>query len=161
MCREAINAPDLIDFLCRTAGVSVPWKTHGRDIRPLLADPERTDWNSPMLMTHTARNYGAETDEIPTDARLTASTGVPWYALIRAGRYKYIRNLVAGETEELYDLRTDPEELTNLAGRREQAGRLRELRAAAVAELRRTDAGFVDRMPPTKVIDTPEPIRNQ
>lgn len=158
VCRQAINSPDLVDYLCRTAGVSVPWKTHGRDIRPLLENPERTDWNSPMLMTHTSRNYGAETDEIPTDARLTASTGVPWYALVRAGRHKYIRNLVAGETEELYDLGEDPEELTNLAGRPEHAGRLRELRAAAVAELRRTDAGFVDRMPATKSIDTLEPM---
>ena len=154
VCPHAVNAPDLIDFFCRTAEVKVPWKTHGRDIRPLLENPGRTDWDSPMLMTHTSRNYGAETNEIPTDGRLTASTGVPWYALIRTGRYKYVRNLVAGETEELYDLVSDPEELANLAARPEHAGRLRELRATAVAELRRTDAGFVDRMPPTKAHGT-------
>jgi hypothetical protein len=52
--------------------------------------------------------------------------------------------------EELYDLELDPEELTNLALKPEQAGRLRALRAKAIAELRRTDAKFVDRMPPTK-----------
>ena len=101
-------------------------------------------------MTHTSRNYGAETNEIPTDDRLTASSGVPWYALLRDGKYKYIRNLVAGETEELYDLESDPEELANLANRADQAARLRELRAKAIAELRRTDAKFVDRMPRTK-----------
>ncbi|MBI4626449.1 MAG: sulfatase, partial [Verrucomicrobia bacterium] len=55
-----------------------------------------------------------------------------------------------GETEELYELESDPEELTNLAARPEQAARLRELRARAIAELRRTDAKFVDRMPATK-----------
>ena len=64
-----------------------------------------------MLLTHTARCYGAETDVIPTDERLTAASDVPWYALLRDGKFKYIRNLVAGETEELYDLDADPEEV--------------------------------------------------
>ena len=60
------------------------------------------------------------------------------------------RNLVAGETEELYDLDSDPEELKNLAALPAHAARLRDLRAKTIAELRRTDAKFVDRMPPTK-----------
>lgn len=148
--KHPVNAPDLADLLCRTAGVTVPWKTHGRDIRPLLANPETTEWKLPLLMTHTARSYGAETDKIPTDERLTAASGVPWYALLRESKYKYIRTFVAGETEELYDLESDPEELTNLAGRAEHAARLKDLRAQTIAELRRTDAKFVDRMPPTK-----------
>ena len=33
----------------------------------------------------------------------------------RTDRYKYIRNLLPGETEELYDMKNDPEELVNLA----------------------------------------------
>jgi arylsulfatase A-like enzyme len=148
--KHPVNAPDLVDFFCRTAGVTLPWKTHGRDIRPLLANPGTTDWTSPTLMTHTARNYGAETDVIPTDDRLTAAGNVPWYALLRDGRYKYVRNLVAGETEELYDLAADPEELKNLAALPAHAERLRDLRAKTITELRRTDAKFVDRMPPTK-----------
>ena len=150
VCRQPVNAPDLVDLFCRTAGVTIPWKMHGRDIRPLLANPETASWTSPMLMTHTARNYGAETNQIPTDEALTAAGAVPWYALLRDGKYKYIRNLVAGETEELYDLETDPEELINLAGKREHAARLRQLREKAISELRRTEAGFVDRMPATK-----------
>lgn len=150
VCKHPVNAPDLVDFFCRTASVTIPWKMHGRDIRPLLSNPETKEWKSPLLMTHTSRNYGVETDVIPTDESLTSSSGVPWYALLRDGSYKYVRNLVAGETEELYELDSDPEELTNLASRPEHAGRLRELRAKAIVELRRTDAKFVDRMPPTK-----------
>lgn len=150
VCPHPVNAPDLVDLFCRTAGVTIPWKMHGRDIRPLLAQPDTKEWNSPMLMTHTSRNYGTETNRIPTDDSLTSTSGVPWYALLRDGHYKYVRNLVAGETEELYDLAADPEELTNLADQASHAIRLRDLRAKTIAELRRTDAKFVDRMPPTK-----------
>ena len=150
VCKHPINSPDLVDLFCRVAEVSVPWKTHGRDIRPLLENPETTEWNKPMLMTHTSRNYGAETDVIPTDGRLTSSSGVPWYALLRDGKFKYIRNLVEGETEELYDLDADPEELTNLAGDPSYAPQLAKLRQQAVGELRRTDAKFVNDLPKTK-----------
>lgn len=154
VCRQAVNAPDLVDLFCRVAEVRLPWKTHGRDMRPLLANPETAPWG-PTLMTHTGRHYGSETDIIPTDKRLTASGNVPWYALLRDGRFKYVRTFVAGETEELYDLAADPEERTNLAVRPEQAARLRELRVKAIAELRRTDAKFADRLPPTRAETSP------
>ena len=150
VCRHPVNSPDLIDLVCRTAQVEVPWKTHGRDVRPLLKNPETTDWSAPMLLTHTARSYGAETDTIPTDGRLTAASNVPWYAMLRDGKFKYIRNLVEGETEELYDLETDPDELKNLAFQPEHADRLKQLRAKATAELERTDAKFVGNLPKTR-----------
>jgi arylsulfatase A-like enzyme len=150
VCKHPINGPDLIDYFCRAAQVTLPWKTHGRDIRPLIENPETSSWKSPVLMTHTSRNYGDETNTIPTDQSLTSSSGVPWYALLRDGSLKYIRNFVAGETEELYDLAVDPDELNNLAARPEHAKRLAELRQKAIDELRRTDAKFVDVLPKTR-----------
>ncbi len=151
VCRHPVNSPDLVDLFCRTAGVTVPWKTHGRDIRPLLESPGREDWNTPMLLTHTARKYGAETDVIPTDPNVLGAAGnTPWYVLLRDGQYKYIRTLVAGEPEELYDLQADPEELVNLALREEHQPRLEQLRARAIEELRRTDARFVEALPATR-----------
>ena len=150
LCKHPVNGPDLVDLVCRAANVTIPWKTHGRDIRPLLTDPTSSTWNLPVLMTHTSRNYGAETDTIPTDGSLTSSSGVPWYALLRVGKYKYVRNMLEGETEELYDLDADPEELANLADVPEHADRLKALRKKAIDELRRTDAKFVDHMPKTK-----------
>ena len=41
-------------------------------------------------------------------------TGVPWYVMLAEGRYKYVRNLIEGEVEELYDMWKDPDELENL-----------------------------------------------
>ncbi len=149
VCKHPINAPDLVDFFCRTAGVTLPWKTHGRDIRWLLQAPETASWDSPTLMTSTARSYGAETDTIPTDEALTAAGDVPWYALLREGQFKYVRYFVAGETEELYDLEADPEELNNLAASPAFAAQLVKLRDLTKAELRRTDAHFVDQLPKT------------
>jgi len=152
VCRHAVNSPDLVDLFCREADVKLPWKTHGRDIRPLLRDPQTTQWDSPMLFTHTARCYGAETDVIPTDNRLTSTSNTPWYAMLRDGRYKYIRTFVAGEIEEIYDLETDPEELVNLAVKPEHRQLMERLRAKTIDELRRTDARFVDGLPPTKAM---------
>lgn len=150
VCRHPVNSPDLVDLFCRVADVKVPWKTHGRDISPLIRDPETAPWTSSMIFTHTARSYGSETNVIPTDGRLTAASNTPWYAMLRDGRYKYVRTLVEGETEELYDLDADPEELTNLAVKAEHRPLLEKLRAKTIDELRRTDAGFVDSMPRTK-----------
>jgi arylsulfatase A-like enzyme len=69
---------------------------------------------------------------------------------LRSGKMKYIRTLVENEIEELYDLERDPEELTNLALLPAHRADLERLRTMTVAELRRTGAGFVDRMPQPK-----------
>ena len=65
----------------------------------------------------------------------------------RKGKYKYIRTLVEGEIEELYDLQMDPEELTNLALEPQYAAILTRFRKALVRELRRTGAGMADQLP--------------
>ena len=84
---------------------------------------------------------------IPTDpAVLKRVSGVPWWVSLHDGRYKYIRTLVEGEIEELYDLETDPEELQNLALTKEHATRLQRMRVNTIAELKRTKAGFVDHL---------------
>ncbi len=153
VCHHPVNAPDLVDFFCRTADVDIPWKMHGRDIRPLLDDPESDEFDAPMLMTHTGRRYGSDTSTIPTDQALTIVGDVPWYLLLRDKKYKYVRTLVEGEMEELYDLELDPEELENLTQRPEYQPTLEALRQKSLDELRRTDATFINGLPayrPTK-----------
>ncbi len=149
VCQHPVNAPDVVRLLVDTAKIEIPWRTDGRDIRPLITAPETTDWNHPMLMTHTGRKYGSDTDTMPAQAALMEVGGIPWYVLLRSGKYKYIRHMVAGEIEEIYDLQEDPEELVNLALRDEHQTLLTSLRAMALAELRRTDAKFIDALPPT------------
>lgn len=152
VCQHPVNSPDLVTLFSHTAGIQIPWKTHGRDIRPLLANPETAQWSMPTLLTHTGRSYGSDTNVIPTNARLTDTSHTPWYAMLRDGRYKYIRTLVEGEMEEVYDLQADPDELTNLALRPENRKLLQSLRDKATAELKRTDAGYVDNMPKTRAM---------
>ena len=149
VCKHPVNAPDMVRFMADAAGVKIPWRTDGRDISQLMTDPETQSWDSPMLMTHTGRKYGSDTDSMPDEESLYQVGGIPWYVLLRDGRYKYVRYFVDGEMEELYDLESDPEELVNLALVEERHQTLVELRRLADAELRRTKAGFVNRLPAT------------
>lgn len=152
VCEHPVNAPDLVRWFCEVASVDLPWKTHGRDITPLIENPVRDDWNHPMLMTHTGRQYGDDTFPVPTGDALHVVGGIPWYALLRDGRFKYIRNFVKGETEELYDLDADPEELVNLAAAPDYADKVETLRKLATEQLEKTDAKFANELPPTRAM---------
>jgi len=50
--------------------------------------------------------------------------------------------------EELYDMKKDPGEFTNLAMQDKHLGLLRKLRKQAIAELKKTDCAFAEKMPP-------------
>ncbi len=128
------------------AGLELPWKMHGHDLTPLLKDPA-APWDHPAFLVHTADYFGSDTDTIPPKGHHKLIRVAPWYVMVFEGRYKYIRNLIEGETEELYDRVSDPKELRNLAWDRSYKDTLESYRLAAIDELRRTDAGFVDNMP--------------
>ncbi|MCI0380961.1 MAG: sulfatase-like hydrolase/transferase [Gemmataceae bacterium] len=148
MCDVPVSGVDFAPTFIRFAGFELPWKMHGRDLTPLLKDPGGP-WDEPMLVTHTGRSFGKDTDD---PAKADILEGVPWWVALRSGKIKYIRTLVENEIEELYDLNKDPEELTNLALQAEHRALLERMRAMTIAELRRTGAGFVDRMPTPKTV---------
>lgn len=156
--RRPVNGPDITATLCEHASVDVPWKIHGRSFRELLLHPTAAAYGPPMLLTSTGRAYGSATADVPDADHIYDHAGVPWWVMLRAGKYKYIRYLVEGETEEVYDLETDPEELRNLAYTSSDAGPqvsttvLRRLRQAALAELQRTEAPFAARLPSVKAL---------
>jgi arylsulfatase A-like enzyme len=153
VCRQPVSAADLVVTFFGFARVALPWSMHGRDISPLLHRPERTDWPHPVLYEHTGHHYGSDVTRVLADGGAAEHSNVPWYVAIRHGRYKYIRTLLAGEVEELYDLEVDPEELRNLATGMGHHDQLARLRGLTLAELRRTEAGFIDHMPATATRD--------
>ena len=144
-----VNSADLAATLCRQAEVEIPWEMHGRDFSPLLANVPEEPPAPPMLLTNTGRKYGSDTATLPVGEAMFEQAGVPWWVLLRDGPYKYVRTLVPGEVEEVYDLGADPEELTNLALDPAHRPLLDRLRDIAIAELRRTGAGFAAALPPS------------
>lgn len=147
VCFRPVGGTDLPPTFFAFAGIDLPWKMHGHDLTPLLTDPTR-EWPHPVLTVLTGEKYGSDTDNIPTDPDVLYKTAkVPWWVSLLDDRLKYIRTLVDGEVEELYDLKNDPQELNNLALDPAYLEKLRTMRAATLAELRRTDAGMVDDLP--------------
>jgi arylsulfatase A-like enzyme len=146
VCRSPVGGADLIPTFFAVAGIDLPWEMHGHNLLPLLTNPQ-AQWPHPVLTTLTGRRYGVDTDVIPSAAEQRQEQEIPWWVSLRQGQWKYIRTLLPGEIEELYDMDTDPEELTNLALRPEYQNTLRQFREATLAELRRTGAGMVDNLP--------------
>ncbi len=144
VCTAPVAGVDLVPTMLRFAGVERPWEMHGRDLSPLLTNPD-ANWPYPAMLAATGQKFGSDTNVIP-EGQGAFHGDVPWYVMLRERRYKYVRPLIH-DLEELYDLQQDPEELTNLAIQPEHQGTLKRLRGAAIAELRRSKAGFVDRMP--------------
>ncbi|MGB7344170.1 MAG: sulfatase-like hydrolase/transferase [Pirellulaceae bacterium] len=144
-----VSGVDLPPTFFAQSNIPLPWKMHGHDLSPLLESKDAT-WEHPAMVVHTGKLYGSATNQIPgkDDPALYHGPGIPWYVMHCKGRYKYIRNLIAGETEELYDLDFDPNELYNLAHLEKFDGIVQNMRAQAIEELRRTDAGMVDHLPP-------------
>ncbi len=142
-CEQPVSGPDLVETILAIGGFEVPWKTHGRDLTPLLLDA-KAPWPHPCLYEHMGNQYGAEaTQTILTGAAQKNYQGVPLYTAVVRDGFKLIAYLDRVSGEELYHLESDPEELKNLIhdpAHRECAGRLR---AALRAELQRTEAGFV------------------
>jgi len=147
VCQTPVAGCDLIPTFFQFAGLQLPWEMHGHDLTPLLKKPDSTR-PQPVLTIYTYDQFGSATTKMP--ARGDRHNGVPWWVSLRQGAYKYIRTLEEGEIEELYDLDKDPEELTNLALDAQHAQRLRQFREATLAELRRTKAALVDKLPAVK-----------
>ncbi len=141
-CAQCVTSPDLVVTMHEFAGIQPAWPMHGRDITPLLKEPSSA-WPHVTFYEfsgeHFGRNVAQMVNATPADA---AYHHVPWYVVARDERWKLIHYLQKGQGEELYDLRNDPEELTNLASQPASQPVIERLRTALNAELQRTDAGF-------------------
>lgn len=151
VCPQPAGGVDLIPTFFSFAGIEQPWKMHGQDLTPLLKDPEAERPIRPLLTALTGASYGSDCNAVPDPVKekekLFRGNGVPWWVSLHDGRYKYVRTLIEGEIEELYDLESDPEELKNLALKKAHSDRVLKMRKATVAELKRTDTGMVKNLP--------------
>jgi len=110
---------DIYPTLCDLAGLPLPAHLQGRSLKSMLDDPEakgREVAVSTMIATHTkALGHNVRTD---------AHRYIAW----------------EGGEEQLYDLRTDPDELHNLAARPMQAERMNRMRNRLAAHLKTVTA---------------------
>jgi arylsulfatase A-like enzyme len=127
VCTQPVNAPDLVATTLSFMQVKVPWKLHGRDLTPLLKDPSSTPaW--PCFYEHMDELYGSDARAALASQSTKGRNKVPRYTAVVHQGWKLIRYHDGISGEELYDLSTDPEELTNLVHRQEAQPRLAALR---------------------------------
>ncbi len=148
-----VSGTDLAPTFFSFAGLDLPWKMHGEDLTPFLKSPEANHGRRTIMTLYTGSKYGADTVRPPSLENHAGYTqfekqGIPWWVSLTDGKYKYIRNMLEGEVEELYDLKADPDELVNLAVRDGRSNRqVRAMRKEAEKELKRIEAPFVKNLP--------------
>ncbi|MGH2355576.1 MAG: sulfatase family protein [Chloroflexota bacterium] len=126
-CRSLVSTLDLVPLFYQTCGVEAPPTLQGMDVSPLLADPSDT-------LRHTV---------------FSESAGA---VMVRDDRFKYVH--YADGDAELYDLGSDPTEVTNLAGNAEYALEVARLRALLVEHALRNNSARA-----RSVARPPEPQR--
>ena len=120
VCGKPAELLDIYPTLSELAGLPVRDDLEGHSLLPQLRDAEAPrEW--PAITTHNHDNHGVRTE-----------------------RWRYIH--YADGSEELYDMKADPNEWTNLAARPEHAETLRKLRAWLPASSRKPVPGSAHRI---------------
>jgi arylsulfatase A-like enzyme len=163
VCDQPVNGVDIIRTFHALAGLQPSGPLDGRDLSALLKNPRQSDWSDePMIQTYTGSLYGVEAiTSALKEARASGDwgkfivydrVGTRAWLMLRQGQYKYVRYIYPDYIEELYDLENDPDELQNLAVRKEHHARLAELREQLVKTFAAKGASFVEFLPPPKVV---------
>ena len=93
------------------AGVEIPKRYQGHSLQPIVSDEKPNDWRTESFHEHFAvRNR------------------IPAFEGLRNERFKYVRYFDHDNSEFLHDLKSDPDELVNLAGDPEHAELLTAMR---------------------------------
>lgn len=131
-CDAPVELVDLLPTLLELADVESRHTHFGRSLVPLLDDPARPHRDAAFCeggFTRAERHL-LETAGFPYDLKAAIQHDDPdtagRAAAIRTPEWTYVRRLYEGP--ELYEVRADPRELVNLAGRKEHAEVERDLR---------------------------------
>lgn len=100
--KRPVELLDIYPTLADLCGLQAPKNLEGRSLRPLLTAPSDSNWDKPAV-TQVWHNRKA------------------WGYSIRTERYRYTEWLEGEAGQELYDHRTDSEEIHNLANQAEHA----------------------------------------
>ena len=92
---------DLAPTLLALGGARLPEKIHGRSFLPLLQGDQTFQPRTSILIEHFSDNVFARVKNMG-------------YQAVRTDRWKYIHYLELPNSDELYDLKSDPYELKNL-----------------------------------------------
>lgn len=117
------NMLDIGPTLLDLAGIDLPSDLHGRSLAAVLRGENDPDPRTQIVSTFNGQQFGLYS-----------------LRMLRDADWKYIWN--ATDVDELYDLRSDPDELVNLAGKPEMANRIADMRKRLDEEL----VGFGDRL---------------
>jgi len=117
---QACSLVDVVQTVAELGGADVPGDWDGDSMVQWL-DDSGADWKDLAVSEDYAHNIASG------------------YAMIRMGRYKYVYHTPADAKHpaerELYDLRSDPGEFNNLAGKAEYKERVAAMHSALVKEL--------------------------
>ena len=103
-CLKPVGLIDLYPTMLEMCGLPANEKNEGMSLVPLLRDPSQ-EWRFAVLTTYARENHA-----------------------LRSERFRYLR--MEDGSEEFYDHRTDPNEWTNLAGKKKYAKEIKEFRSA-------------------------------
>ena len=119
-CGEMVTFLDLMPTLAEAAGLALPSPVDGRSLIPFLRGQSVPDWPDDTYCQY----YGE---------------GISLYCIrtVQNQRYKYV--YYPFDLDELYDLETDPWEMTNLINDPSSAAILADMRARMVRWMEQTD----------------------
>ena len=146
--QEPVAGPDMVKTLHEIMGIAPLPSMDGTSLLPVIKDPASKLSRKAMLMTNVQNHMGESIPQgVKKTERYIASGGkgegaMQNWAMIRSGPWKYIAYCGGDKEEELYNLETDKEELTNLAAQPLHSDKLEEMRLACARELRATQSGF-------------------
>lgn len=123
---------DLLPTFCDYAGVSVPPRLTGRSLRPWAGLSASAPTNSLPRFVVTEVNY----------SNLLPGEKLVQGLLLRTADYSYINYSAGKNREQLFNLRTDPGQMTNLVTRPDHMGVLKEHRQLMRDWVKQTQSPF-------------------
>lgn len=107
---QALNL-DLPSTFLDWAGIEIPERYQGRSLAPIVGGGKPADWRKETFHEHFA-----------------VRQRIPAFEGLRNDRFKYVRYFDHGNYEFLHNLKSDPDELVNLADNPEYASTLKAMR---------------------------------